>query len=107
MHTHERPYLFVAATPMHLKMTAPDGRSLLEEVKPGDFHWDDAKVTHALAQFSGHVLDGSPCLYLLQSTDHLRFRVPAPRHTPFPFRSRKSYSALCRKGGSGQRPHQN
>src|SRR5437763_8266346 len=38
MHTHERPYLIVAATPMHLKMTAPDGRSLSEEVKPGDFH---------------------------------------------------------------------
>jgi quercetin dioxygenase-like cupin family protein len=49
MHTHERPYLIVAATPMHLKMTAPDGRSLLEEVKPGDFHWVGAKVTHALA----------------------------------------------------------
>jgi len=49
MHTHERPYLIVAATPMTLKMTAPDGRSLSEEVKPGDFHWIDAKVTHSLA----------------------------------------------------------
>jgi quercetin dioxygenase-like cupin family protein len=49
MHTHERPYLIVAVTPMRLKMTAPDGRSLSEEVKPGDFHWIDAKVTHALA----------------------------------------------------------
>jgi mannose-6-phosphate isomerase-like protein (cupin superfamily) len=34
---------------MHLKMTASDVRSLIEEVKPGDFHWIDAKVTHALA----------------------------------------------------------
>ena len=49
MHTHQRPYLIVAATPMHLKMTAPDGRALSEELKPGDFHWIDAKVTHALA----------------------------------------------------------
>jgi hypothetical protein len=50
MHTHERPYLIVAATPMHLKMTAPDGRSLSEELKLGDFHWIDGKVViHALA----------------------------------------------------------
>jgi quercetin dioxygenase-like cupin family protein len=49
MHVHERPYLIVAATPMKLKMTAPDGRSLSEEVKAGDFHWIDAKVTHSLA----------------------------------------------------------
>lgn len=49
MHTHERPYLIVAVTPLHLKMTAPDGKSFADEVKPGDFHWVDAKVTHALA----------------------------------------------------------
>jgi quercetin dioxygenase-like cupin family protein len=49
MHTHERPYLVVAVTPMHLKMSAPDGRSLSEDVKAGDFHWIDTKVTHALA----------------------------------------------------------
>ena len=49
MHTHERPYLIVAVTPMHLKMAAPNGRSLSEEVKPGDFHWIDARVTHSLA----------------------------------------------------------
>jgi mannose-6-phosphate isomerase-like protein (cupin superfamily) len=49
MHTHERPYLIVAATRMKLKMTAPDGRSLSEVVKPADFHWVDAKVTHSLA----------------------------------------------------------
>ena len=49
MHTHERPYLIVATTAFKLKMSAPDGRSLSEEVKPGDFHWIDAKVTHSLA----------------------------------------------------------
>jgi len=49
MHTHERPYLIVAVTPMHLKMIAPDGRSFTEDVKPGDFHWIDTKVTHTLA----------------------------------------------------------
>lgn len=53
MHRHERPYLVVAATPMHLKMTAPDGRSLSEQVKAGDFHWVDANVTHALANDGG------------------------------------------------------
>jgi quercetin dioxygenase-like cupin family protein len=49
MHTHERPYLIVAATAFQLKMTSPDGRSLTEEVKLGDFHWIDAKVTHSLS----------------------------------------------------------
>ena len=49
MHAHERPYLIVATTAFKLKMSAPDGRSLSEEVKPGDFHWVDAKVTHSLA----------------------------------------------------------
>jgi len=48
MHTHTRPYLIVAVTPMQLKMTAPDGRSLSEEVKSGDFHWVDVPVTHSL-----------------------------------------------------------
>jgi YVTN family beta-propeller protein len=48
MHTHERPYLIVAATPLHLKMTAPDGRSSTEDVKAGDFHWVDSTVTHTL-----------------------------------------------------------
>jgi quercetin dioxygenase-like cupin family protein len=47
-HTHHRPYLIVAATPMQLKMTAPDGKSRSETVKPGDFHWVDAQVTHVL-----------------------------------------------------------
>jgi len=48
-HTHHRPYLIVAATPMQLKMTAPDGQSLSHEIKAGDFHWVDAPVTHVLA----------------------------------------------------------
>jgi len=48
-HTHHRPYLIVAATPMQLKMIAPDGQSRTEMVKAGDFHWVDAQVTHVLA----------------------------------------------------------
>ncbi len=48
-HTHERPYLIVAATSMQLKMTAPDGQSFTHEIKAGDFHWVDAKVTHSLS----------------------------------------------------------
>ena len=49
MHTHTRPYLVVAVTPMQLKMTAPDGQSRTEQVKAGDFHWVNVPVTHALA----------------------------------------------------------
>lgn len=49
MHTHDRPYLILAATPMQLKMTAPDGRTFTHEIKAGDFHWVDAGVTHTLA----------------------------------------------------------
>jgi len=49
MHTHERPYLIIAATPLVLKMTDPEGKSFTHEVKPGDVHWVDAKVTHSLA----------------------------------------------------------
>ena len=48
-HTHHRPYLIVAATPMQLKMIAPDGQSRVETVKAGDFHWVDAEVTHVLS----------------------------------------------------------
>jgi quercetin dioxygenase-like cupin family protein len=48
MHTHTRPYLVVAVTKMPLKMTAPDGQSFSHDVDAGDFHWVDAKVTHAL-----------------------------------------------------------
>ena len=49
VHTHERPYLIIAATPLVLKMTDPEGKSFTHEVKPGDVHWVDAKVTHSLA----------------------------------------------------------
>ena len=49
MHTHTRPYLIVAVTPMRLKMSAPDGQSLSEEVKAGDFHWVNVPVTHSLS----------------------------------------------------------
>jgi len=49
MHTHERPYLIISATPLVLKMTDPEGKSSTHEVKTGDIHWVDAKVTHSLA----------------------------------------------------------
>ena len=49
MHTHVRPYLIVAVTGFTLKMTAPDGQSITHEIKRGDFHWVDTKVTHTLA----------------------------------------------------------
>lgn len=48
MHTHVRPYLIVAATGFNLKATAPDGQSYTHELKAGDFHWIDRKVTHSL-----------------------------------------------------------
>jgi quercetin dioxygenase-like cupin family protein len=48
MHTHLRPYLIVAATGFVLKMTAPDGQTSTHEIKRGDFHWADTKVTHSL-----------------------------------------------------------
>jgi quercetin dioxygenase-like cupin family protein len=48
MHTHQRPYLIISATPLMLKMTDPEGKSFTHEVKAGDIHWVDAKVTHAL-----------------------------------------------------------
>jgi quercetin dioxygenase-like cupin family protein len=48
MHTHEHPYLIVAATAMQLKMTAPDGKSLDHEINPGEFHWVDTLITHTL-----------------------------------------------------------
>jgi quercetin dioxygenase-like cupin family protein len=49
MHTHERPYLIVAATQFELKTIAPDGQSFTHEIKPGYFHWVTTKVTHAMA----------------------------------------------------------
>ena len=48
MHTHVRPYLVVSTTDFNLKMAAPDGQASTHEVKRGDFHWVDAKVTHTL-----------------------------------------------------------
>jgi quercetin dioxygenase-like cupin family protein len=48
LHTHERPYLILAVTPMQLKMTGQDGTSMTHEVKAGDFHWIDMKVSHSL-----------------------------------------------------------
>ncbi len=47
-HTHERPYVIVAATPMLLSMKAPGGASMEHPVKAGDVHWVDARVTHVL-----------------------------------------------------------
>lgn len=49
MHSHARPYVIVAVTPTTLKMTGPDGKSMTQEVKAGDFHWIDSKVTHTIA----------------------------------------------------------
>ncbi len=49
MHSHVRPYLIVSATGFILKMTSADGQSTAHEVKPGDFHWVNAEVTHTLA----------------------------------------------------------
>jgi quercetin dioxygenase-like cupin family protein len=48
-HTHERPYLIVAVNTVQLKMTGLDGKPSTHEVRAGDFHWVDSKVTHALA----------------------------------------------------------
>jgi quercetin dioxygenase-like cupin family protein len=52
-HTHERPYLIIAATAMQLAMKAPDGDSAAHSVKAADFHWVDAKVTHTLTNGGG------------------------------------------------------
>jgi quercetin dioxygenase-like cupin family protein len=49
VHTHERPYVIVAATDMGLGMSAPDGRSMSHPIKAGDLHFVNEKVTHALA----------------------------------------------------------
>jgi quercetin dioxygenase-like cupin family protein len=49
MHSHLRPYLIISAKGFTLKMTAPDGQSTSHEVKPGEFHWVNTKVTHSLA----------------------------------------------------------
>ena len=38
----------MAATSLQLTMKGPDGASMEHPVKPGDFHWVDSRVTHAL-----------------------------------------------------------
>jgi mannose-6-phosphate isomerase-like protein (cupin superfamily) len=43
----------VSVTGFTLKMTSPEGQALTHEIKPGDFHWVDAKVTHTLANAGG------------------------------------------------------
>jgi beta-alanine degradation protein BauB len=48
MHTHARPYLILAITDLTLKMAGPDGQTMTHEVKRGEFHWVDAKITHSL-----------------------------------------------------------
>ena len=48
VHTHARPYLIIAVTPMQLVMRSPDGGSMEHPIKAGDFHWIDNKVTHTL-----------------------------------------------------------
>ena len=47
-HMHSRPYVVIAATPMNLRMTSPDGRSMEHPIQAGDLHWVDAAVTHTL-----------------------------------------------------------
>lgn len=47
-HTHDRPYLIIAATPMPLSMKSPDGASMQHPLRAGDLHWVDRKVTHVL-----------------------------------------------------------
>src|SRR5215813_13228942 len=47
-HAHSRPYVIIAATPMDLRMTSPDGRSMEHPIQAGDLHWVDTPVTHTL-----------------------------------------------------------
>jgi quercetin dioxygenase-like cupin family protein len=49
MHTHTRPYIIVSVTALNLKMSSPDGQSGSHQVKGGDFHFVDGKVTHDLS----------------------------------------------------------
>jgi hypothetical protein len=63
----------------------------------------DGVLRHA--HLACHILHRSPCFHLFQCSHHLRFRVPAPRHTLFPFLSQKSYSVVCRFRGAGQHHH--
>jgi mannose-6-phosphate isomerase-like protein (cupin superfamily) len=49
MHTHTRPYLIIAVTPIQLVMKAPDGASMEHPIKAGDFHWIEDRVIHSLS----------------------------------------------------------
>lgn len=46
-HTHTRPYLLVAATPIRLETSGSGGRRT-EALKPGDFRWFTGPMTHTL-----------------------------------------------------------
>ncbi len=46
-HTHTRPYLLVAATPIRLETTGSAGRRT-EALEPGDFRWFTGTATHTL-----------------------------------------------------------
>jgi quercetin dioxygenase-like cupin family protein len=48
MHSHNRPYVIVAATDMALRMSSPDGRVMAHPIKAGDVHWVNPPVTHTL-----------------------------------------------------------
>src|SRR5581483_9737992 len=54
------------------------------------------------AHFPRHVFRFASRLQLLQRPDHLRLRVIALRHSPFPFPSTKSYFDLFGIRGTGQ-----
>jgi len=47
-HSHEKPYIILAVTPLRLKTIAPDGNSSFEEVRAGDCRWVNAKGVHTL-----------------------------------------------------------
>jgi oxalate decarboxylase/phosphoglucose isomerase-like protein (cupin superfamily) len=49
LHAHELPYVIVAVKSGELLMMGPNGEgSMNEQVKPGDFHFVNTKVTHSL-----------------------------------------------------------
>lgn len=48
-HTHHRPFLVIAATPVQLKMTVRDRPPALRDSNPGDFQWFEVPFTHTLA----------------------------------------------------------
>jgi quercetin dioxygenase-like cupin family protein len=47
-HTHQRPYLIIAATNMKLTMSSPDGKTMTHQITAGDVHWVDSRVMHQL-----------------------------------------------------------